>query len=161
MYKDITGKKYNMLTVIGLKEIKIKENGRKDAYWICRCDCGNEVVALGTSLKTSNTKSCGCLLKKQMDDLYKKNLKQSFLNSTKVELILKTDSNKNNKSSGVRGVYYAKHCSRWYSKIRYQGKSHFLGYFDTIDEAERAYKIAKENLCSDFLESIGKEVLEV
>lgn len=161
MHKDLTGKKYNMLTVIGLSEIRINSRGKKDAYWKCKCDCGNEKVIIASSITTGGSKSCGCLLKKQVEDLHKKNLKHSFINNTKVELVLKNDSNRNNKTSGVRGVYYAKHCCRWYSKIMYQGQNYFLGYFDTIDEAEKAYKIAKNNLCSDFLKSIGKEVASV
>lgn len=28
--------------------------------WLCRCDCGNEIVVRGTRLKTTTTKSCGC-----------------------------------------------------------------------------------------------------
>jgi hypothetical protein len=158
LYKDLTGKKYNMLTVIGLSEIRTNFKGRKDAYWLCKCNCGNEKVIIAKSITTGGAKSCGCLFEKQKKDLREKNLKDSFINNTKVELIMKTDSNKNNKSSGVRGVYYAKHCSRWYSKFTYQDKDYFLGYFDTVEEAEKAYKIAKNNLCGDFLKSIGKEV---
>lgn len=33
--------------------------GRK--LWICKCDCGNSVVASSSELKTGNRKSCGCL----------------------------------------------------------------------------------------------------
>lgn len=29
--------------------------------WLCRCDCGNEGVVLGISLRLGRTKSCGCL----------------------------------------------------------------------------------------------------
>lgn len=28
--------------------------------WLCRCDCGTEFKVLGKSLRTGNTKSCGC-----------------------------------------------------------------------------------------------------
>ena len=39
--KDLTGKKFGMLTVIGLQDT----NSRK-TYWVCQCDCGNIKVAL-------------------------------------------------------------------------------------------------------------------
>ena len=35
-------------------------NSSKDAYWLCRCDCGQETVVCGKSLKSALTKSCGC-----------------------------------------------------------------------------------------------------
>ena len=38
-----------------------KENGRK--YYLCQCDCGNFKIVSNHSLKSGNTKSCGCLHK--------------------------------------------------------------------------------------------------
>jgi hypothetical protein len=29
--------------------------------WVCKCDCGNEIVAAGQNLLRGRTKSCGCL----------------------------------------------------------------------------------------------------
>lgn len=54
-FQDLTGNKYNMLTVIGLQE---KKNGK--TYWNCVCDCGNNTIVDTGSLK-NKTKSCGCL----------------------------------------------------------------------------------------------------
>ncbi len=31
------------------------------SHWLCRCDCGNEKVVRGSSLKGMKVKSCGCL----------------------------------------------------------------------------------------------------
>jgi hypothetical protein len=28
--------------------------------WLCKCDCGNEVVVTTGNLRSGNTKSCGC-----------------------------------------------------------------------------------------------------
>lgn len=58
--KDITGKKFRKLTVIK----RNFSNGKGgEAKWLCKCDCGNEKVILGKSLRSGNTKSCGCLKK--------------------------------------------------------------------------------------------------
>lgn len=55
-FVDLTGEKCNMLTVISRAENK---NGRP--YWNCRCECGNEVVVEGESIRKGIAKSCGCL----------------------------------------------------------------------------------------------------
>lgn len=53
-----------------------KLNGRQ-YYWKCKCDCGNETIVLGTSLRTGITKSCGCA---KYDGLKRYNMKQSEKN---------------------------------------------------------------------------------
>ena len=50
------GNKYSALTVI--KRVENDNNGK--AQWLCKCDCGNEVVVVGSNLRKGNTKSCGC-----------------------------------------------------------------------------------------------------
>jgi len=56
-FEDLTGKKFNRLTVLGLG----KRNSSRQLQWECRCDCGNIILATTTYLKTGHTKSCGCL----------------------------------------------------------------------------------------------------
>lgn len=50
------GKKYNSITVLS-ESAKNKHNKRT---FLCRCDCGEEKVFVLSSLKSGNTKSCGC-----------------------------------------------------------------------------------------------------
>lgn len=54
---DITGQKYGRLTVISF--IEMSKNHK--AMWLCRCDCGKEVIAILNNLRTGSTQSCGCL----------------------------------------------------------------------------------------------------
>lgn len=56
--KDLTGKRFGKLTVIGLDRIS---NNR--TYWIVKCDCGNVKSVRGDTLKVIT--SCGCVKKKQ------------------------------------------------------------------------------------------------
>ena len=56
MREDLTGRKFNRLTV---KEFFETRKNRK-SYWVCVCDCGNEVIGRSDQLKDGNTKSCGC-----------------------------------------------------------------------------------------------------
>ena len=54
---DLTGQRFNRLVVI-------REYGRakdRQVTWLCRCDCGGEVVVTSGNLRSENTQSCGCL----------------------------------------------------------------------------------------------------
>ena len=44
-----------------------------------------------------------------------------------------------NNTSGFKGVYWRKDRGRWLSRVGYQGKSHYVGLFDTPEEASKAY----------------------
>lgn len=59
-YKDLTGKKFNLLTVIEVDEEKTKQSDR--TIWKCRCDCGNLTSVSVSSLINGRVKSCGCLI---------------------------------------------------------------------------------------------------
>lgn len=58
---DITGNKYNKLTVLELDSIR-RIKGKIRTYWKCKCDCGNIVVLRkdGFIYPYSTIKSCGC-----------------------------------------------------------------------------------------------------
>ncbi len=53
--KDITGKKFGRYTVISFSVTR-----NRTALWSCRCDCGNEKIVAGSSLRTGAIISCGC-----------------------------------------------------------------------------------------------------
>lgn len=52
---EMTGRRCGMLTAL-------REDGRINGKvaWRCRCDCGAETTVDGVSLRTGNTRSCGC-----------------------------------------------------------------------------------------------------
>lgn len=58
--RDITGLKYNMLTVIELLPSRVYGTSKK-RMWLCKCDCGNQLEVNTSALLRNNTKSCGCL----------------------------------------------------------------------------------------------------
>lgn len=70
---DITGQNFGRLTAIHImpKEPNAKDRSYK---WLCKCDCGNEVVVSGHNLRRGNTKSCGCLQKEAVKKLHFKDL---------------------------------------------------------------------------------------
>lgn len=58
-FEDITGKRFGRLTVI--KFIPQEERKARQYDWWCKCDCGNEIKANASKLKTGAQQSCGCL----------------------------------------------------------------------------------------------------
>lgn len=58
---DLTGQKFNYLTVLERDYEKEATLKKKESYWKCRCDCGNIITARGSSLKKGTPKSCGCM----------------------------------------------------------------------------------------------------
>ena len=56
---DLTGKRFGRLIVIR----RINNDKCDNLRWLCRCDCGQTIIALGGNLRKEQTKSCGCLQK--------------------------------------------------------------------------------------------------
>ena len=59
--EDLTGKKFNNLTVLRRAESRVYKCGTVEIRWICRCDCGKETEVSSGHLKSGKVKSCGCL----------------------------------------------------------------------------------------------------
>ena len=55
-YKDETGNKYAMLTMV--KNVGKNKHGKY--MWECLCDCGNVCVVVGGDIRSGQTQSCGC-----------------------------------------------------------------------------------------------------
>lgn len=53
---DLTGQRFGMLTVI--RQVENTSDNR--TQWLCHCDCGNNKIILGQSLKNGGSLSCGC-----------------------------------------------------------------------------------------------------
>jgi hypothetical protein len=61
MFKDLTGKKFNRLTVIK----RVENNKHGQARWECECDCGNKATVITGELNSGGTKSCGCYFRER------------------------------------------------------------------------------------------------
>ena len=53
-FVDIADKKYGMLTVL-----KFVERKNLQSLWLCKCDCGREVIVNANNLRKGHTTSCG------------------------------------------------------------------------------------------------------
>lgn len=61
--KDLTGQRFGKLVVIEQAEDFIEKNGCHRAQWLCKCDCGNQRIVIGSRLtrKKQAVISCGCM----------------------------------------------------------------------------------------------------
>lgn len=54
-YKDLKNKKFGKLSVLSYQYTK-----NKKSYWLCKCDCGSDVIVQGGNLSNGHTETCGC-----------------------------------------------------------------------------------------------------
>ncbi len=60
IFVDMTGQSFGKLAVICRAFPPTSNTG---AFWLCRCECGNEKVVTGGDLRANNVRSCGCIRK--------------------------------------------------------------------------------------------------
>ena len=137
---DLTGKQFARLTVVRYAG-KTKHN---KALWVCRCVCGKETITLGASLRSGNTKSCGCL---QEENRHTATRKHGMRNTRLFNIwagMLDRCSRQTNKAYvnyGGRGI---KVCDEW------NGENGFLNFHKW--SLENGYK---DNLTIDRINNDG------
>lgn len=67
-FEDLTGHKMHLLTF--LEFVGRNENG--NARWKVRCDCGTVFEVTASSVKSGQTKSCGCIRRERCLSGFKK-----------------------------------------------------------------------------------------
>lgn len=143
MDQKIFGHKFGRLTPIK----RLNFDGGYSRY-LCKCDCGKEVEALGSHLLMGWVVSCGCYHDEGYKDFDKiQHLGTEKLQSKRVEgtslyaMQMKTPVTN---TSGVKGVSYMKDKGKYRAYIHFKGKPIHLGVFDTIEEAAEARKKGEE-----------------
>lgn len=66
---NLKGQQFGRLTVL---ELAPKHKGR--TAWLCQCSCGNQKIVTTHSLRSDNTRSCGCLQKETASKQFSKNI---------------------------------------------------------------------------------------
>lgn len=134
--EDLTGKRFGRLTAIRLDE----ERTNKDAYWICRCDCGNETSVYAQSLKNGKTKSCGCIEK------------EALVEGTKLNVIQPNKKIRQNNKVGCTGVYFNKKTKKYRATIGFKGQKFYLKEYETLEDAIAVRKEAEQKIWGEFLD---------
>lgn len=161
-FVDLTGQKFNRLTVLGLG----KRNSSGQVQWKCKCECGNIVLATTTYLKTGHTKSCGCYNKESASKRLKstefveareKYRKDNFLkDGTSLSLINPKKLRKNN-TSGVNGVYWHKQINKYVARINVCGENIYLGCYADLKEAKKVREKAEEKYYKPIIDKYLEE----
>jgi hypothetical protein len=143
-YIDITGKRFGRLAVL----LFSGSDCRGNALWLCHCDCGNEIITSARSLKSGNTKSCGCF----ENELRALRCKKHELTETRLYNIWAgmkqrcyNPKRPNYKYYGGRGITV---CSEWLNNIQaFYNWALTNGYDDnlTIDRIDNDKGYTPEN----------------
>lgn len=78
---DLTGQRFGKLVVLE----RLANYKRKQTYYKCKCDCGNEVITNSSKLRDGKKTSCGCEYKNKQKDVIVK--KMEFINIMVVEAL--------------------------------------------------------------------------
>lgn len=62
---DLTGKKFNRLEVLRF----VKTDKYYNSYWLCKCECGKQLIVTAGALRSGHSKSCGCYMKERSREL--------------------------------------------------------------------------------------------
>jgi len=110
LFKNLTGEKRGRLTVVSYAG---RKNKNQNHHWLCRCDCGVDVIAATANLNGGHTKSCGCL---SSDTTADRNMTHG-LSDTKEYGVWNTMKNRCTNPCVEKYVYYGargiKVCKRW------------------------------------------------
>ena len=131
--KNLSGLKFGKLTVMERAEDKRSQNGRNHIMYICKCDCGKQVVVKAENLRSGNTKSCGCLSSEKT----KERLKKHGMHGTRIYVIwqgMKSRCNNPHSLSyanyGNRGI---KVCNEWQNDFdAFKDWAYKNGYKDNL-----------------------------
>jgi hypothetical protein len=140
-FEDMTGRLFGRLVVLEeLRHDKVR----------CQCDCGKVVIVGKTRVVGGYTQSCGCLNRDRSADSMRSLSKDG---GKMFKGRLKSDKpQSNNRSSGIKGVWFDKSRGLWAAEIKIRGKRYRLGRFAKLEDAAKARKIAEEKYFTPVIE---------
>lgn len=125
---DMTGMKIGRLTVIG----PAPKTSKRGTYWVCRCDCGKEVIKNGCDLRDAEKKgrmaSCGCFVFERAGNIHKTHgLRHTKLSRTHAGMCSRCTNPNDERyyKYGERGIYV---CDEWYTP-GVKGNPGFLAFY--------------------------------
>ena len=135
--EDLTGRKFGRLTVICRAK-----NKKNRVMWLCKCDCGNKIIADPNHLKSGHTTSCGCVQresnKKRIGDIDGSSIG-----------IWETKKAHPSNRLGIRGV--SERNGKFIAHMRFKGKNVLYKTFDNLEDAIKARQDAVERYAKPYV----------
>lgn len=100
---DLTGMRFGRLTAVRYVG---------DSKWLCKCDCGNEKIIVGPSLRRGFSNSCGCIGGHTTHGLSHTKLYEVYCN---MKNRCYNHNNQQYKNYGGRGIYI---CDEWLNDFK-------------------------------------------
>ncbi|MEG2251351.1 MAG: hypothetical protein RR967_07825 [Anaerovoracaceae bacterium] len=153
MRKEEIEKRYGKLVVI--RGSHVSEDKRM--MYLCKCDCGNELITRIDSLKRGTTVSCGCISKEKARENQRKMVNIGRFKGTKVQNLNNNISSTN--TSGYKGIRRAKKNGEergWIVRIGIKNERKYIGYFINLEDAIAARKEAEEKYYKPIIEEYEK-----
>lgn len=123
-WKDITGKQFEFLTVLGYI-------GK--GKWHCKCECGNTKIVSTAKLNNGHVKSCGCLTKTNAVKHNATNTKE-YITWTNIKARCTNPNNKSYHNYGGRGITV---CNRWLNS--------FENFYKDMGNCPKGFSIERIN----------------
>lgn len=146
------GKKYGRLTVV-------RECSRR-GFVQCVCDCGTCMEVSVYSLRSGNTKSCGCLKREAEGKSLRVAHERNRMYGTNVGVIKKNTIRRNN-TTGHPGVWYNPKTNLFESYISLHRHKIHLGRYHTYEDALKARLDGEDEYFAPILASIRTETVSV
>lgn len=129
--RDASGEKYNRLTLVSFDH----KDSRGKPYYLCRCECGNTIIARLDCIKSGNTKSCGCFHAESAGHRLSDALRKHNGTGTRLYKIFKGMHYRCNAKGRRAGKQYAdrgiKVCEEWSDFAVFREWALAAGYDDT------------------------------
>ncbi|MDO4307225.1 MAG: AP2 domain-containing protein [Eubacteriales bacterium] len=111
---DLTGERFGRLTVLS----KYGTTKDRQIVWLCKCDCGREIIVKSGNLKSGHTRSCGCFMKDRISEtqaIHRQSHKRLYNVWTSMKARCYNPNSQFYKHYGGRGIVI---CEEW--KENYQ-----------------------------------------
>lgn len=149
---DLTGQVIGRLTVLERSDRYGTRGKRRRQLWKCQCTCGEITYKATDTLTNPDISMCQKCAAEFAITQARDNL--GFVAGTQLTKIQNRKEESDN-LSGVRGVYLDVKTGRYRARLKFQGKSYYLGSFTTLEDAVKARKRAEEEIFEKFIEMIS------
>lgn len=140
---DLTGQVFSRLTAVSQAE----RNRHNQTTWLCKCECGREVVVSTHKLRSGHTTSCGCFQRQRAAEA---NLKHGLMQRGNRHELIDVYTNILDRCYNEKSEYYADYggrgitvCDGW--RFGVQGKTGFQCFVEDVGERPKGLTIDRRD----------------